>query len=121
MAAFGLAFSIKFQAMFLAPALLALWSRRIIPLWAFFLVPAVYVLAMVPAWLVGRPAIKLATVYLTQSTTYHSLTKSAPNVYAWLPERYYAFVVIAGLAATVVVACFYLWSVWKSRVVMSHK
>jgi Gpi18-like mannosyltransferase len=121
MAAFGLAFSIKFQTMFLAPALVALWSRRVIPLWSFFLVPAVYVLAMMPAWLVGRPASELATVYLTQSATYHSLTKSAPNVYAWLPERYYSVAVIAGLAVMVVVACFYVWSVWRSRVVMSRE
>jgi Gpi18-like mannosyltransferase len=121
MAAFGLAFSIKFQSMFLAPALVALWSRRVIPLWSFFLVPAVYVLAMIPAWLVGRPAIELATVYLTQSGTYHSLTKSAPNLYAWVPEHYYALAVSAGVALMVAVACFYLWSVWRSRVVMSRE
>ena len=119
MAAFGLAFSIKFQTMFLAPALAALWCKRVIPLWSFFLVPAVYALAMIPAWLVGRPVVELATVYLTQSGTYHVLTKNAPNVYAWLPERYYAVLVIAGLVAMVAIACYTLWSVWKSRVAMS--
>jgi Gpi18-like mannosyltransferase len=121
MAAFGLAFSIKFQAFFLAPALAGLWSRRVIPLWSFLLVPAVYALAMLPAWLVGRPAIELATVYLTQSGTYHSLVKGAPNLYAWLPERYYEVAVIVGLAATVMISCFYIWSVWRSRVVMSRE
>jgi Gpi18-like mannosyltransferase len=121
MAAFGLAFSIKFQSFFLAPALAALWSRRVIPLWSFLLVPAVYALAMLPAWLVGRPAIELATVYLTQSETYHSLVKGAPNLYAWLPERYYEVTVIVGLAATVMISCFYIWSVWRSRVVMSRE
>ena len=119
MAAFGLAFSIKFQSMFLAPALAALWCKRVIPWWSFFLVPAVYVLAMIPAWLVGRPVVELATVYLTQSGTYHVLTKNAPNVYAWLPERYYAVLVIAGLVAMLSIACYTLWSVWKSRVAMS--
>ena len=121
MAAFGLAFSIKFQTMFLAPALAALWCKRVIPFWSFFLVPAVYVLAMIPAWLVGRPAVELASVYLTQSGTYHVLTKNAPNVYAWLPERYYAVFVIAGLAAMVAIGCIYVWSVWKSRAAMSRE
>ena len=121
MAAFGLAFSIKFQTMFLAPALAALWCKRVIPFWSFFLVPAVYVLAMIPAWLVGRPAVELASVYLTQSGTYHFLTKNAPNVYAWLPERYYAVLVIAGLVAMVAIGCLYVWSVWKSRVAMSRE
>ncbi len=121
MVAFGLAFSIKFQSMFLAPALVALWSRRVIPLWTFLLVPAMYVLAMVPAWLAGRPAVELATVYLTQSATYHSLTKSAPNLYAWVPESAYSIAVVAGLVATLAVGCVYLWSVWRSRVASSRE
>jgi Gpi18-like mannosyltransferase len=121
MTAFGLAFSIKFQTMFLAPALAALWCRRVVPLWSFFLVPLVYVLAMIPAWLVGRPAAQLASVYLTQSGTYHVLTKNAPNVYAWLPESYYSVLVVAGLLAMVAIGCFYVWSVWRSRAAMSRE
>ena len=119
MTAFGLAFSIKLQSIWLAPALAALWLRRMIPFWSILLVPLVYAIAMVPAWLVGRPVIELATVYMNQSVTYQLLTQAAPNLYAWLPGRYYGILVIAGLAATICVGCFYLWSVWKSRAEMT--
>jgi len=119
MTAFGLAFSIKLQSIWLAPALAAMWLKRVIPLWSFFLVPLVYAVAMVPAWLMGRPVIELATVYMNQSVTYQLLTQAAPNLYAWLPGRFYGTFLIAGLVATIGVGCFYLWSVWKTRAEMT--
>jgi Gpi18-like mannosyltransferase len=118
--AFGVALSFKFQTMFLAPALCALWLKRVVPFWTLLLIPAVYTLAMVPAWLVGRPAAELASVYFSQSVTYHALTKNAPNLYAWLPERFYGVVVVAGVLLMVAVGCYYVWSVWKSRAKMDQ-
>ena len=114
--AFGMALSFKFQAMFLAPAMCVLLLKRVVPLWTVVLVPLVYALVMVPAWLAGRPAWDLATVYLTQSVTYHSLSKNAPNFYLWLPDRFYTPAVLGGLLLTVAAGCVYLWSAWKSKV-----
>ncbi len=119
MVAFGLGLSIKFQTMFLAPALCALWFRRVIPLWAPLLVPVIYALAMVPAWLAGRPAGELASVYLTQSVTYHQLTKNAPSLYAWLPQSLYAVLVPAGLALMTAIGCWFVWRVWRGRAAMT--
>lgn len=119
MVAFGLGLSIKFQTMFMAPALCALWFRRVIPLWAPLLVPAIYAVAMVPAWLAGRPAGELASVYLTQSVTYHQLTKNAPSLYAWLPQSLYAVLVPAGLALMTGIGCWFVWRVWRSRAPMA--
>jgi Gpi18-like mannosyltransferase len=116
MVLFALALSIKFQSMFLAPALCAFWLRRLIRFWHLLLVPAVYALAMVPAWLEGRPALDLATVYMTQTVTYHDLSKNAPNFYLWLPDRYYDPIAIAGVMLMVVVGCYYVWYVVRSRV-----
>lgn len=119
MVAFGLGLSIKFQTMFMAPALCALWLRRVIPSWAPLLVPVVYALAMVPAWLAGRPAAELASVYLTQSVTYHQLTKNAPSLYAWLPQSQYELLVPAGLALMTAIGCYFVWRVWKSRAALT--
>jgi len=116
MTAFALALSIKFQSMFLAPALCAFWLRRLIRFRHLLLVPVVYALAMVPAWLEGRPALDLATVYMTQSATYHTLSKHAPNPYLWLPDRYYDPIVIAGVMLMAVIGCYYVWCVVRSRV-----
>jgi Gpi18-like mannosyltransferase len=116
MLAFGVAFSIKFQAMFLAPVLCALWFRHAISWRTSLLVPLVYVIAMIPAAVAGRPLLELATIYFKQSVTYHSLTKSAPNLYAWLSDDYYDFFVRAGLLLTVAVSFYYVLTVWKSRV-----
>ncbi len=115
MVAFALALSIKFQSMFLAPALCAFWLRRLIRFWHLLLVPAVYALAMIPAWLEGRPALDLATVYMTQSVTYHTLSKHAPNLYLWLPDRYYDQIVVAGIMLMTAVGCCYVWYIVRSR------
>ena len=117
--AFGLGLSIKFQTMFMAPALCALWLRRVVPFWTLLLIPAVYAVAMIPAWFAGRPALELATVYLTQSGTYHSLTKNAPTLYAWLPQGYYDVLVVAGLGLMVCIGAYYVWSVWRSKAMLT--
>jgi Gpi18-like mannosyltransferase len=116
MVMFALALSIKFQSMFLAPALCAFWLRRLIRFWHLLLVPVIYAAAMVPAWLEGRSALDLATVYMTQTVTYHELSKNAPNPYLWLPDRYYDPIATAGIILMAVVGSYYVWYVVRSRV-----
>jgi Gpi18-like mannosyltransferase len=115
MIAFALALSIKFQSMFLAPALCAFWLRRQIRFWHLLLVPAVYALAMLPAWFEGRSAWDLATVYMNQTVTYHSLSKDAPNWYLWLPDRFYDPIVLAGVLLMAFIGCYYVWYVVRSK------
>lgn len=116
MLAFGIALSLKFQAMFLAPAIFALWLRRHVPFWTPLLVPVVYTLLMIPAWLEGRPFSALISVYFAQSQTYHSLTMNAPNPYSWIPNQFYSPVVIAGLLLMTAIGSLFAWLVWRSRV-----
>jgi Gpi18-like mannosyltransferase len=118
-AAFAAALSFKFQSIFLTPCLAALWARRRLPLWTLLLVPAVYAVAMLPAWLAGRPARALATVYLTQSGTFHDLTRNAPNLYAWLPQRFYPVLLPAGLVFMAALGAAFVWMVWRSRVALT--
>jgi Gpi18-like mannosyltransferase len=115
MLALGAALALKFQTMFLAPCICALCFRRSLPVWTLLLVPVVYAAAMIPAWLEGRTMLDLATVYLSQSGTFHNLTRNAPNLYTWLPQRYYAILVPAGLLLMSAIGCAFVWLVWKSR------
>jgi Gpi18-like mannosyltransferase len=80
----GLAFSFKLQTIFVAPYVLYLILRRRIALQHLIVIPAVYAVAMLPAWLMGRPASELATIYFSQihADLYdHRLSLSAPNLY----------------------------------------
>ena len=90
--ALGLAFSIKVQAVFLAPWLAVLWLRRSIRLRYALLVPIVFVLSVVPAWLAGRPLLDLLTLYVGQANRFLELTMNLPNLYAWLPNRFFGLI-----------------------------
>jgi Gpi18-like mannosyltransferase len=83
--AFAVALSFKLQAIFLAPLLLALWLRGQIRWQQLLLVPAVLFLALIPAWMAGRPLPDLLTIYLRQSSQFESITMNAPTAYAWVP------------------------------------
>ena len=63
----GLAFAFKAQAIFLAPFVIAMLLNHRSP-WCYWLVPpAIYALAMVPAWIAGWPGYDLLTVYIRQA------------------------------------------------------
>lgn len=104
---FGIALSFKLQSMFLAPYLALLALRREIGLRHLALPFLAYAALMVPAWLAGRPAWELATIYLRQGAYEQSLAMSAPN--PWLLAghlplfAYSSAIVLAGVALTAVV------------------
>jgi len=77
----GIAFAFKAQAAFIAPfALTVLLQRRAnIILW--IVPPAIYCIAMLPAWLAGWPATDLATIYLRQAEYFNTIG-SSPGLWA---------------------------------------
>jgi Gpi18-like mannosyltransferase len=77
----GLAFSFKLQTILIAPYVLYLILRGRIALQYLLIIPAVYAAAMFPAWLMGRPASELATIYFGQFDYFHRLSMNAPNFY----------------------------------------
>jgi Gpi18-like mannosyltransferase len=96
----GLAFSFKLQAIFVAPYVLYLILRKRIGLQHLLVVPIVYAATMFPAYLMGRPASELATIYLGQIHEYGFLSLSAPNLYEIIQHFHlvgYHFGVRAGL------------------------
>lgn len=111
---FAVALSFKTQAIFLAPLFLILYLKKLVPAWVVVLLPAVYFLFVIPAWMAGRPLFDLMTMHWQQAETFRQLTMNAPNFYQWLPDDYELFgrfgIVLA--ATCVFVFCFV---VWRSR------
>ena len=80
------AFSFKIQTIFFFPiVLLALWGRKY-KLRHLLVFPAVYLLLMAPALLVGRSLGSALGIYLRQTAQYNErLTWNAANVYQFMP------------------------------------
>jgi Gpi18-like mannosyltransferase len=107
---FGLAFAFKQQALFLAPLLLTLLIWRRVKLWHLLLVPATYLVMMVPAAIAGRPWGELLAIYVGQADVMHSLSLNAPNPWWFLRTVVdYRAGLLAGLLAGTVAAGVLAW------------
>jgi Gpi18-like mannosyltransferase len=84
-ALFGVAISIKLQAIFVFPALFVLLlAGRIIKFRHLLVIPGVYLGFAIPAWLAGRPLGELLTVYASQGGQYEQLTLDAPSIWTFI-------------------------------------
>lgn len=66
---FGLAFAFKLQAIFFAPVLFILLLRRKLPLHYLLLIPAIFLIMLMPALLAGRDMGSLLSIYVEQTST----------------------------------------------------
>lgn len=119
--AFSLAFSFKLQALFLLPLLIILlWRQHLVRWFHFLLIPLVYGVFNLPAWLAGRPLSALIFVYLGQANFYQDLTKNAPNLYQWLPNALYDLFYPAGLVFALAAGGLFVLVVHKSGVRLTN-
>ncbi|WP_206305556.1 glycosyltransferase 87 family protein, partial [Actinacidiphila soli] len=81
---FGLALSVKLQAIFIFPLLLVLALCKWLPWRALLAIPGVYLALDIPALLVGASPGDLLTIYARQTDSYQSLTLGAPNIYQYV-------------------------------------
>ena len=112
---FGVALSFKLQGMFLAPLLLILLIKKRIFWFYLPIIPLVYIGAMLPAWIAGRPIKELLLVYFEQSNKYKELAKNVPNLYQWIPNSFYNIVVPIGLLLTVTAILLLAYLVYRSK------
>jgi len=73
MLAFGLSFSIKFQAIFFVPFLIILLLKKKVRWWQFLLVPAVYLITCIPAVLLGAAGWMCSRFICGRRRSSHSL------------------------------------------------
>lgn len=83
MIAFGLGMSIKFQTIFLAPFLLILVLLGYLSFASLFLIPAVYLITILPSWMLGRSLWELLTMFFYLANTFEDITLNAPTLYAF--------------------------------------
>lgn len=83
---FGLALSFKLQAIFLFPLFIILFLQRRVPLYSFLIIPATYMVSILPAWLAGRPLLDLLMVYPGQTKLFPGVTQSEPSWHQWAPH-----------------------------------
>jgi Gpi18-like mannosyltransferase len=77
----GIAFAFKAQAAFIAPFVLTVLLQRRANIVLWIVPPAIYCVAMLPAWLIGWPASDLATIYLRQAEYFNTIGTS-PGLWA---------------------------------------
>jgi Gpi18-like mannosyltransferase len=82
----AVAFSFKLQTIFFFPLVfLGLWEKKY-KLRHLFVFPAVYMLTILPALLIGRSLASALSVYVKQASQYNDrLTYNAPNIYQFFP------------------------------------
>ncbi len=101
----GIALSFKIQTVFIFPILALLYfSDYGLKIWHFFLIPLVFFLSVVPAWIAGGDLGQLLLTYIDQTDQYHQLTLGAPSAYSFFPNVYSTFKTMAIAFAAVVVA-----------------
>jgi Gpi18-like mannosyltransferase len=103
---FGLALSLKLQAMFFAPVVFILLLKRYIKWYLALIIPLVNYLLLLPVYFAGRPMIELLTIYIGQTQTDEYLTIFAPTFYQWISNEYFYIwsnlgLVLAGLITLV--------------------
>ncbi len=92
------------------PFLLVMLFKRKIRLGTLIVIPLVYLIAILPAVIMGRGVFDLITVYFSQAGQYSMIAMFLPNLYTWLPEETPAYlskaaVILAG--ALVLISLFY--------------
>jgi Gpi18-like mannosyltransferase len=120
---FGIAFAFKLQAVFLLPFLLILWLKKEVSWKHFLMIPLVYLISILPAWIIGRPIVSLLNIYNSQTNEIKGLTLSAPTLYAWFPSRNEPFNILfpAGIAFSITVILAFAFVVYRSQTRLNSK
>ncbi len=115
LAAFGFAFSVKAQAIFLLPFLGIMLLRGIVNWKHFFLAPAIYLFLAIPITLTGRSWASVIFLYAGQAGQFQELSKLAPNLYIYISNIYYHPVLEIGLGIFILCMAAWAWINWKAK------
>jgi Gpi18-like mannosyltransferase len=113
---FSVALSFKLQAVFLFPLFIVLLLKRRIPIYSLLIIPATYMVSVLPAWLAGRPLTQLLMIYPRQTEQNPAITIEAPNLYQWLPNN--PVLLVPGLVLAAFVTVLLCLVSWRSPVAL---
>jgi Gpi18-like mannosyltransferase len=121
MLAFGLAFSIKAQAVFLLPFLVIMAFRRRITWLYFGLIPIVYVATILPVVFLGRSFLESLLIYAKQSDTFAVLSMNAPNLYSFFSREWYSPILSIGIIAAIILIGYWIYITSQIRIDLDNK
>jgi Gpi18-like mannosyltransferase len=121
MLAFGLAFSIKAQAVFFLPFLGIMIIRKRIPWFYFGLIPLVYLIAVLPTALLGRPLLEALLIYAKQSDTFAVPSMNAPNLYSLFPPAWYSGILPVGMVAAIILIAYWIFATSQNKMVFDAR
>ncbi len=122
-AMFGIAFSLKLQAIFIAPFLLILLLKKEVPFIKLWVFPLTFLLMMFPAILLGDNLTRILNIYFGQSQQYPNLTYNCANVWAFVSGVNNAEISSSSVLMTgaVCIMLIYYTLTKKSGILSSHR
>lgn len=113
----GISLSFKAQAVFIAPLLFGLFLRKEVPWKYFLLAPLMIFLAIIPAWMAGRPLLDLLLIYPSQAEQYAQLSMHAPSLLSWIPDsgRFFPYFYPFGLIMAIAAGSFFAIFIYRSQ------
>jgi hypothetical protein len=121
MLSLGAAFSIKAQSTFFLPFLAIMAIRKKIPWLYFSTMPLVYLIAIMPVVLLGRPFLEALLIYKDQSIAYDRLSMLSPNAYILIPNEWYSWLTPVGILGTALLLAYWVYSTAKSGIDFEQK
>jgi len=121
MAAFGMAFSLKAQSIFLLPFLGILFLKGRIRWHHFLLPPAIYLLLGIPTAWIGRSWASVLSIYLGQVGQFRFLSNNAPNLYIFIPNSFYDIGLWIGLGFFLLAMAIWGWVNWRAEITFTHR
>lgn len=113
---FSIAFCFKLQAIFILPLIVLLWLKGKVKLKHFFIIPTVYIISILPAWIKGRSFSELLTIYFRQSGQYPSLSLNAPNLYTWFSDENSEIISRCGVIICFVAIAIILYTAFSHKI-----
>ena len=104
---FSIALMFKLQAVFFILILIYFYIERKLKLSYFLMLPLVWLIMILPTWILGREFIDLLLIYPRQAISYPELSLNAPNIYNLIPNAPFHYFHIGGILFTsFVIICF---------------
>jgi Gpi18-like mannosyltransferase len=121
MLAFGLALSIKAQAVFFLPFLCVMAIQKRVSWLHFGMIPLVYFATILPVVLLGRPFLDALLIYVKQSETFMVLSMNAPNLYSLFPHEWYSSILPVGIMITITVLAYWVYTTVQNKMYIDKK